>query len=68
MEPLNTYNWSTDLDLSWVWLYDGKERMRVHLGFLEAFGLCDHHDDGSFTLNKPIGFKHFGSEFRIHLL
>ncbi|CAK9866586.1 unnamed protein product, partial [Sphagnum jensenii] len=38
-EPFNTSDWSTDIDFSWAKFQDG---MAVHLGFLEALGLCRH--------------------------
>ncbi|CAM6054803.1 unnamed protein product, partial [Sphagnum tenellum] len=36
-EPFNTSDWSTDIDFSQAKFQDG---MAVHLGFLEALGLC----------------------------
>ncbi|CAK9860162.1 unnamed protein product [Sphagnum jensenii] len=36
-EPFNTWDWSTDIDFSWARFQNG---MAVHLGFLEALGLC----------------------------
>jgi len=45
-EPFNTSDWSTDIDFSLAQFQDGKA---VHIGFLEALGLCDRKDTGSFT-------------------
>ncbi|CAK9220307.1 unnamed protein product [Sphagnum troendelagicum] len=36
-EPFNAWDWSTDIDFSWARFENG---MAVHLGFLEALGLC----------------------------
>jgi hypothetical protein len=44
-EPFNTWDWSTDLDFSWARFQNG---MAVHLGFLEALGLCHRDDVDSF--------------------
>ncbi|KAH9543158.1 hypothetical protein CY35_13G048100, partial [Sphagnum magellanicum] len=44
-EPFNTWDWSTDIDFSWAWFQNG---MAVHLGFLEALGLCHRDNVDSF--------------------
>jgi hypothetical protein len=44
-EPFNTWDWSTDIDFSWARFQNG---MAVHLGFLEALGLCHRDDVDSF--------------------
>ncbi len=36
-EPFNTWDWSTDIDFSFAKFKNG---MAVHVGFLEALGLC----------------------------
>ena len=46
-EGFNAYDWTTDLDFSWV---DFKNEIgRVHLGFLEALGLGNRNDMQTFT-------------------
>jgi hypothetical protein len=44
-EPFNTWDWSTDIDFSWARFQNG---MAVHLGFLEALGLCHRDNVDSF--------------------
>jgi hypothetical protein len=44
-EPFNTWDWSTDTDFAWAWFQNG---MAVHLGFLEALGLCHCDNVDSF--------------------
>jgi hypothetical protein len=45
-EAFNAYDWSTDIDFSWVRF---QNKMGVHLGFLEALGLCDRDDMETFN-------------------
>lgn len=50
-EPFNANDWSTDVDLSWLF---ANKLGNIHLGFLKALGL---QDEKSFLLGLPTNFN-----------